>query len=283
MASVAVVGAGQSGLIAARMLAERRLATTLVERLPAPGGQEPEGAPERRLADAARAAGVAMRLGTFAVRWTGDELVTLGVEGATRLRVEALVVATGTRPATRAELGIAGDRCAGVLPATAAVHLIEAGVLPGYSPAVCGGGGLARRCAELLLESGAHQVTVISDHDPVVELPGEVRVLNDWRITSAHGVTRLAALWLARGEARERVAADALLLAAGRIPMQNIDGAVLISGLNESGRIVQCHSSAEPKVVDDAERTARQAVESVEAALNGQSAEERALRGTEEG
>ena len=41
-----------------------------------------------------------------------------------------LLCAGGRRPATAAELGLTGDRPAGVLPATVAKHLLEAGVPP---------------------------------------------------------------------------------------------------------------------------------------------------------
>ena len=42
MSDVVVAGAGRTGILVSRMLAERGIGVTLVERLPAPGGQEPE-------------------------------------------------------------------------------------------------------------------------------------------------------------------------------------------------------------------------------------------------
>jgi NADPH-dependent 2,4-dienoyl-CoA reductase/sulfur reductase-like enzyme len=255
----AVVGAGQSGLIAARLLAERDVETTLVERLPAPGGQEPEGPTEARLADSAARSGVHFKMGTFAVRWDGARLTMLGIDGADAPPVDALVVASGTRPASRGELDIAGDRCAGILPATAAIHLIEAGVLPGHRPVVYGGGGLAARCAHLLLEAGADEVTVVSADPFTASLPVQAKLLTGWRIASAHGGPRLSSLTLEQGGASEPVSADALLLAVGRIPMRNIEGAVAAEAA--SAAVVPCHSSADPKRVDDAALVARAAVE----------------------
>jgi NADPH-dependent glutamate synthase beta subunit-like oxidoreductase len=270
VADAVVVGAGQSGLAAAWLLAKRGVRTTVVDRLPAPGGQEPEGAPERRLAAGAGNAGVRMLLATMGVAWSGEGLTTLGVDGASTLPAGALVLATGTRPLTRGELGIAGDRCAGILPASAALHLIESGVLLGRHPIVYGGGGLAARCAELALEAGAREVTVVSELPPSVSLPDGARRVVGWRIASAHGAARISFVWLEREGRRERLTTDALLLARGRVPMLNVEGAIALPGaradLSAPG-VVPCHSSADPKDLRDAERTAAAAVEAALAVL----------------
>jgi glycine/D-amino acid oxidase-like deaminating enzyme len=258
MAEAAVVGAGQSGLAAARGLADHGVVTTLVERLPAPGGQEPEGAPERRLAREVEACGVRMRLGTLALRWTGDEVWLLGVDGFQALPAGALLIASGTRPATRGELGIAGDRCAGIFPASAALHLVEAGVLLGHRPLVYGGGGLAASCAARLVEAGAREVTVVSPDEPTGELPAAAELIRGWRLTSVHGVARVSSARIERDGLPERLATDAVVLAAGRVPMWNVEGAIFPGP--EQRQVVPCHSTADPKRVDDAERAAAEAV-----------------------
>jgi D-hydroxyproline dehydrogenase subunit alpha len=266
MPEAVVVGAGQSGLAAARRLAERDVHTTLVERLPAPGGTEPEGAPERRLAEEAAKRGVRMLLGALALRWTGEEVWTLGIGGFGALPAGAIVLANGSRPATRGELGIAGDRCAGIVSGSAALHLVEAGVLLGHRPLVYGGGGLAATCAELLLEAGASEVTLVSLADPAVEPPPAARVIRGWQLTSVHGVRRISSAWIERDGLRERLATDALVLAEGRVPMRNVEGAIF-PGAEVTG-VVPCHSSADPKHVEDAERTAERAVEDALRALD---------------
>jgi hypothetical protein len=183
---------------------------------------------------------------------------TLGVGGFEAVPAAVLVIASGTRPSTRGELGIAGDRCAGIFPGSAALHLVEAGVLLGHRPLVYGGGGLAAGCAARLLEAGAREVTVVSPYEPTGALSAATELIRGWRLTSVHGVGRVSSAWIERDGLRERLAADAVVLAEGRVPMRNIEGAIF-PGSGQS-RVVPCHSTADPKRVDDAERTAAEAM-----------------------
>jgi len=257
---VLVAGAGRSGLHAARLLAGHGLAVTLVERLPAPGGQEPEPDAEA-LARAARGAGVRFVLGTLAVSLTASGIDTLGIDGARTFPADVLVVATGTRPATLAELGATGDRTAGVLPGSAAVHLIESGVLPGWRPVIVGRGDLARHCLSLCLRAGARAATVVSPSGPPgvgAPVPAGVDVYDQWRLVSVHGQPRVSHVVVARDGQTLRIPADAVILAQDRRPMRNIENAV-----QDGGIVVGCHSSADPKTDEDAAATARMAAERV--------------------
>jgi NADPH-dependent 2,4-dienoyl-CoA reductase/sulfur reductase-like enzyme len=256
-ASALVVGAGRSGLLAARMLAREGLAVTLVERLPAAGGQEPEPAASG-LAKAARRAGVDFVLGTLAVSLSGPVVETLGIGGAGSYRPDALVVATGTRPATVGELGVTGDRCAGILPGSAMIHLVESGVLPGWRPVVLGGGDLARHCAELCLRAGAHSVSVVSPAERAFAAGRGIDTYDGWRLVSIHGWPRVDHVVIERDGQVARVTGDAVILAHQRRAMRNIEGAI-----RDGGLVVGCHSTADPKTADDAERTAREATQHV--------------------
>src|SRR5258706_2271706 len=153
MSSVVIAGSGQRGLICAAQLAAAGTNVVVVERLPHPGGQEPERSTARLAKEAVRA-GARFVLGTLAVQYDGTVVDVLGVDGAGSLPCDALVVATGSRPATRAELGITGDRCAGVVPGSAALHLTQAGVLLGHRPLIAGSGAFAAHCAHMQLAAG---------------------------------------------------------------------------------------------------------------------------------
>jgi D-hydroxyproline dehydrogenase subunit alpha len=257
VAEAVVAGAGQSGLLAATRLAEAGVKATLIERLPAPGGQEPERPLADELTRDARLLGVKFQLGTLALAWHGGVVSTLGVEGASRLNCDALIVATGTRPATRGELGIAGDRCAGVVPGSAAVHLTESGVLLGRRPTVYGASQLAASCVRHLLVAGADEVTLIAPEP--IDWPAEerVRILEQWGIVSVHGRRRVEEIIVVRDGQTDRLSADALILASGRVPFLNVEGAVF-----PAAGVFFCHSRADPKRLDDARKTASVAVAS---------------------
>ena len=198
---VVIVGAGASGLACAEALAGSAR-TIVVDRLAAHGAD----------------------LHATAIRWDGRAVLTVGPAGAAAIPAAALVIATGTRPLSRAELGIAGSRPAGVLPAPAACELAADGRFAPARPVVIGGGRWAARAVAALLEAAAGMVTVVAPDGVLVPLGGQAL------IAVHEGLTPLAI----RGDPQverlecDRAAfdCDAVVLAHGLAPIRNVDGAV---------------------------------------------------------
>lgn len=259
MSSVAVVGAGITGLACAASLAVDA-EVTLVDRIPVAGGVHGWDQPEtERLVEEARRA--RMLLGETAIRWDGRELLVIGQDGARRLAVDVLVIASGTRPLGRAELAIEGDRPAGILAATVACHLAENGVVCGLHPLVYGGGDWAARAARELLAAGALGVTVVAPDGVHSQLPpdGRVEVRTGAMVTGVAGTPRVEAVQLDDGA---EVPCDALVLAHGLVAARNVDGAVW-----EGERVVFAQPLDDPASVTGAEQAGRKAAEAVRSAL----------------
>jgi thioredoxin reductase len=252
--AVAIVGAGATGLACAAALA-REVTAVVLDRVPVPGGVLGHEHPAaRRLASAARAAGAALRLGVTATTWDGEWLVGMGQDGAERIRAGVLVVAGGTRPRSRAELGLVGARPAGVVAATVACHLAETGLLVGRRPLVLGGGDWAARSVERLLEAGAERVFLVCPDGALrddLRHPG-VELVEGVRPVAVEGSPRVEAL---RCEGGESIPCDALVLAHGLVPLRNVDGAVW----EERRRTVFAQPADDPGSVAGAERTGRAA------------------------
>jgi hypothetical protein len=202
-----------------------------------------------------------MLLGDTAVRWDGHELLVIGQDGVRRLAIDALVVASGTRPLGRAELAIDGGRPAGILAATVACHLAENGVVFGLRPVVHGGGDWAARAVRELLAAGALAVTVVAPDGVRATLPpdGRVEVRTGAPVSAVAGTLRVEAVRLTDGT---EVACDALVLAHGLVPVRNVDGAVW-----EGERVVFAQPVADPASVEGAEQAGRKAAEAVRSAL----------------
>lgn len=264
MPEVVVVGAGITGLSCAADL-QGDADVTVVDRVPVAGGVHGWEAPETR--ELTAASGARMQLGATAVRWDGERLLVIDQDGAHLLHADALVIATGTRPLGRAELGIAGPRPAGIVAATVAVHLAENGLLVGRRPLVIGGGDWARRAAAGLLHAGASSVTVACPDGVLGGRPiggGDIRVrtLDGARPAAVIGAPRVAAVELASGESVE---CDALVLAHGVVPLRNVDGTIW-----EGMRTVYAQPLADPATVAAARSAGSEAAHAVRSLLERQ-------------
>jgi hypothetical protein len=226
MTRVFVVGSGLSGLAAAAALAPQH-DVTVIERLPAIGGLAGwEDPVARHLDRKGRGAGVTQLLGTTALCWEPGRLLIAAPGSIRWAAADHLIVACGTRPATPAELRLAGDRPAGVVSATIAEHLVGARVILGHRPLIAGVSHWAALVALGMHRMGA-RVRVLGQ-------PGSTRPgwADDWLGTGiprvVHGHPRIETLDWSRepGGPLERLACDALVLAAPARPLRNVEGAV---------------------------------------------------------
>ena len=200
---VVVVGAGPAGLEAARVLALRGHAVTVLERSGEPGGQLLLG---RLVPGRADLAGLAVHL-AGAARRAGAE-IRLGVEATAGAVVaqgpDAVVVATGARPGIPAILGI--EQSPAVDPFTvlarSAAHVRRA--------LVVGGGLLGVAMAHVLAERGAEVVVV----EPGGELAAELGVRPRWQHVADLRARRNVTILL-RATVEELYADGALVRQAG--------------------------------------------------------------------
>jgi D-hydroxyproline dehydrogenase subunit alpha len=244
----------------AALLARAGASVTVVERLSVPGGREPER-PAGELAGSAARSGVRLLLDTLAVRFGGAFVEVLGAGGAGRLPCDTLVVATGSRPASRAELRIDGDRCAGVVPGPAALRLTRAGVLLGHRPLIAGSGEFALRCARQQLTAGASAVSLTMPAGARRAPGAGIRVFAGYRVVSVHGTVRVDRAVLRDEQESVQVQADALILAAGLRPLRNIEGA-----LEQRAGVFFCQPDREDEGVRGAETAASETAARVRAA-----------------
>jgi D-hydroxyproline dehydrogenase subunit alpha len=222
---VAVVGAGIAGMAAAAELA-RGAEVTVLDRLPVPGGVLPYDFPAvRGLRARCDAAGVRWLLGTTAVRWDSRRLLTVGPSGIRWLDAAHVVFAGGCRPATAAEVMLAGPRLAGVLPAPVAIHLAEAKVTIGRQVVIIGTGDWARAARAAIVHQRS-RVTLIAEHaSPQVSFPLDA-VISGWSPVAVAGSGRVSTLTLQRAGHRQVLDCDAVILAGSPRPLRNVDGAI---------------------------------------------------------
>jgi thioredoxin reductase len=226
VSDVIVAGAGRAGLASAVTLAGRGHQVLVVDRLPVPGGERGyEGSLISSLFRRADRLGVTFRLGSTAVRLDEQGLLAAGPTAIDRLPCSQLVVATGWRPRTLAELGIAGDRLAGVVASTVASHLIDARVNLGRRIMVVGAGRLGLPVMRRL-DLRHHEVTVIHLDGDGEALNRHARAIRGWTPVSVRGDGRVSRLILRRGCHERPVGCDAVVLAGRPVPLRNIDGAI---------------------------------------------------------
>jgi NADPH-dependent 2,4-dienoyl-CoA reductase/sulfur reductase-like enzyme len=222
---IVVVGAGIAGMAAAAELAGRADVTVL-DRLPMPGGVLPYDLPPvRDLTARCDSAGVRWLLGTTAVRWDSGRLLTVGPSGISWLDAAHLVFAGGRRPATAAELMLAGPRLAGMLPAPVAIHLAEAKVTIGRRVVIIGTGHWARAAREAIAHQRSRVTLVADEAGREVSFPYDA-LISGWSPVAVAGNGRVSTLTVQRAGQRQVLDCDAVILAGSPRPLRNVEGAI---------------------------------------------------------
>ena len=181
---VAVIGAGAAGMSAGALCAENGLKTLIVDREELPGGvllqcihngfglhyfKEELTGPEyaARLEAKARKSGAEFKMGATVMdlQDCGEfKELTLysGDDGVTVVRARAVVMAMGCRERNRGNLGIPGDRPAGIFTAGLAQRLLNMdGCLPGKTAVIVGSGDIGLIMARRLTWCGLKVRTVV--------------------------------------------------------------------------------------------------------------------------
>jgi hypothetical protein len=160
------------------------------------------------------------------VRWREQRLLVAGPDGICWVTADHLVYAGGSRPATAAELRIAGPRLAGVLPATVALHFAEAGVLLGRRVVFVGCGDWAHAAAHVIAEQDC-EITVVATAGVAPPRFRYDALYGGWTASAVSGRGRVGALYVERAGHTQRITCDAVILAQSPRPLRNVDGAVI--------------------------------------------------------
>lgn len=269
-----VVGAGASGLTAAATVS-RLHSVTVVDRIPAAGGVLGyDDGSMMALQSACMADGVRFALGTTALRWEAGKLLLAGPDAIRWEPADHLIYAGGIRPATPAEIGLVGPRLAGVLAATVAVHLAEAGVVVGRRVVIVGGGYWADRARTELAHGGSQIIQVVPPGESLMS-DSEASFLG-WRPVEARGAGRVSELIVSKDGVQQRLLCDAVILAGQVKPLRNVDGAIREG---DSVTFIQCAEGNAPlrAVADHAQRAALEISQALRSAESSHRAEEAKL------
>ena len=104
-------------------------------------------------------------------------------------------------------------------------HLLEIGVRLGDQAVIVGTGDWAKRVGHLLKEQDCYTCVVPADGESDRPDFGD-EWWPGWVPVEVRGDRRVREILLAKGDLRQRILCDAVILAGGAKPMRNIDGAV---------------------------------------------------------
>ena len=261
----AVIGAGAAGLCAGARAAKGGLTTFVIDRESHPGGvllqcihngfglhyfKEQLTGPEyaQKSAKMAEEAGAKLLLETFVMEIREEEkqektlVLYSGKDGVTLLRAKTVILAMGCRERCRGNLGIPGDRVAGIYTAGAAQKLLNMeGILPGKTAVIAGSGDIGLIMARRLSWCGV-KVKLVTEIMPYpAGLSRNIaQCLEDFHIplrlstamTGIHGKDRVEYVTiapLAEGKPdlsrEEKISCDTVLFSVGLVPENELSKA----------------------------------------------------------
>lgn len=214
---VLVVGAGPTGLSAARDLTRLGHSVLVVDREAEAGGiprhsnhqgfglrdlhrsmTGPDYA--RRLVGRALIAGTELRCATTVTNLSGDGVQLVSPEGTALVRPSAVLLATGARERPRSARGIPGDRGAGVMTTGQLQQMVQAGLPVGTRAVVLGAEHVSYSAVLTLRHAGVRTVTMVTDLDRPQSFVGAAPAAR-----FLFGVTLRTSTVVTRVEGRQRV------------------------------------------------------------------------------
>jgi thioredoxin reductase len=255
---VVIIGGGAAGLSAGAKTAEAGLKTAIMEREPALGGillqcihngfglqhfKEELTGPEyaERVKDAAISAGCNIFTETTVmdIHVQADTRKTIRcssrIHGILEFEAGAVILAMGCRERNRGNLGIPGERPAGIYTAGFAQHMLNInGCIPGKKAVIIGSGDIGLIMARRLTWSGVDVQAVVEIMPHPSGLPRNIaQCLDDFDIplylnhmtTQINGKNRVESIEIAPLEhgmpnhnAAMKITCDTILLSVGLIP-----------------------------------------------------------------
>lgn len=270
-----IIGAGISGLTAARMAAEKGLQNViLLDYQKAPGGftrpywVTDDFALEQQLLRESSQLPYEIRVESTVVGFFPGEPHQLYVQcpnGTYSLETHRIFIASGALEKPREAHRISGTRPAGVMTPMMAAQLLSRGYIPGEKVVLMENGRITRAAAALLMDKAGEILSFSED---------------TWHIDNLSGFARLDGIRLQHQETGEVLeqACDTLIYAKGRIPStfflkgtpveRDHHGAVLV---DEQGRTNLPHvfaaGSCTAMGMDDHENSSKLATVAMEALL----------------
>ena len=325
---IAVIGGGAAGLGAASRCAAAGKKTLLLERLSRPGGvlmqcihsgfgihrfNEELTGPEYagRVLKQAQEVGVEIMLSATVMQLSSDEnsrtLTVYSREcGVVIVKAKAVILAMGCRERCRGNLGIPGERTAGIFNAGLAQKLLnEEGLIPGTKAVIAGSGDIGLIMARRLSWCGVKVEAVIEIMPYPAGLSRNIaQCLEDFGIplllshtlTGIYGKERVEYVTIAPLvdgspdlEREKKIECDTVLFSVGLVPENElsracgieinpvtngakVDGHLMTSvpGIFACGNVLHVHDLVD-FVSDEADRAADNAISFVDKKISGES------------